>query len=118
MPRHYGNKCTNRWYDIFKCFLGGVSSSKRFSVDIPLENTKEMEQLDQRQIIVKIPQEITTGHARSRSDGLDKLKFEMLGNSLRQQNASKESPVACREQTISKQITKTRFVTLKTVQFQ
>ena len=76
-----------------------------------------MEQLDQRQIIVKIPKEITTGHSRSRSDGLDKLKLEMLGNSLRQ-NASKESPVACREQTISKQITKTRFVTLKTVQFQ
>ena len=118
MPRHYGKGSTDRTVWCFNYFLGDVSSNERFSVDIPLENTKEMEQLDQRQIIVKIPKEITTGHTRSRSDGLDKLKLEMLGNSLRQQNASKESPVACREQTISKQITKTRFVTLKTVQFQ
>ena len=68
MPRHYGNGSTDRSVYL-KYFLGDVSSNERFSVDIPLENTKEMEQLDQRQIIVKIPKEITTGHTRSRSDG-------------------------------------------------
>ena len=38
-------------YDNLRIFRG----IGRFSIDIPLEKTKKMEQLDQRQIIVKIP---------------------------------------------------------------
>ena len=88
----------------------------RFITLLPpiLEVAFFIDQLDQRQIILKIPKEITTGHARSWSDGLDKLKLEMLGNSLRQENASKESPVACDLETDYKNTS----VTLKTVQFQ